>query len=225
MELKVTCSFCSKKSNAENLPTCARCRDCQVAHFCATHKADCQGFKYPPLTDLFNIENRPGTKYAVNPVFAAGSEDSIGCWVSIGDKISCTPDSILSQTAAFPDRADIIAEPKTTGILERQKGDMKSILTLHILVQNCRRDRATVVIYSHASTLMMKDSIRGLSLRMWKGLGIGSKMAHLNQYLGNDTFPRLTTPFTKVPLDKVQDPTKGVVVLGYGDFAILELQF
>jgi len=95
-QAKVICSYCSKESDAGKLAACSRCRsvrycdaNCQKLHFQASHRADCENFKDPPITDLFNIRNRPGTTFPVNPVFAKGSRDGVGCWVSVGDNIAC----------------------------------------------------------------------------------------------------------------------------------------
>jgi len=260
-QVKVKCSFCDKESDTGKLAACSRCRsvrycdaNCQVAHFRASHKADCENFKDPPITDLFNVRNRPGTNYAVNPVFAKGSGDGVGCWVSVEDKISCQLESILSPTIAFPYRQDLVDDPKTKEMLARQKGEMKNLLTLRVLVQNRRKDRATVVIFSFASSIMATETSQvGKALKIWKGFEglvmdyelpgstkllstypfadpwsvLRCSVMSVNgvQYPGNTTFPRTSSAPSTSPLDKIRDPAKGVVALGYGDYAVLEMQF
>ncbi|KDQ14381.1 hypothetical protein BOTBODRAFT_174861 [Botryobasidium botryosum FD-172 SS1] len=264
-QVKVRCSFCDKESETGKLAACARCRsvrycdaNCQVAHFRASHKADCENFKDPPSTDLFNTRNRPGTNYAINPIFARGSSDGVGCWVSVDSKIDLRLDTILSSTTAFPLRQELIADPKTAGILAKQKGEMKNILTLRVLVQNRRKDRAAATIFSFTSGIMAKeDSHIGKALKKWKALGGGGLIVDFDepatglpkimcahpfvdpwgvfrcsvlsvngvQYPDNTKFPRTSTPPSTAPLNKIRDPAKAVVTLGYGDYAVLEMQF
>jgi len=45
------------------------------------------------------------------------------------------------------------------------------------------------------------------------------------QYSGNNTVPRPSIPPSTSPLDKIKDPANGIVALGYGDYAVFELQF
>ncbi|KDQ14370.1 hypothetical protein BOTBODRAFT_55515 [Botryobasidium botryosum FD-172 SS1] len=181
-----TCSFCGKENNTGlKLATCARCRsvrycnvNCQRAHYRACHKADCESFKDPPIGDLFDTRNRPGTKYPINPVFAKNSDDGLGCWVSVGENPLCHLQTILCPTTAFPYRQEIATLPETKAILEKQEGTTKNILTLRVLVQNRRKDRAGVMILSTGSYIMSAGSedvdrtmVQCKALKYWKQLG------------------------------------------------------
>ncbi|KDQ14377.1 hypothetical protein BOTBODRAFT_187989 [Botryobasidium botryosum FD-172 SS1] len=258
---KVTCSYCNKESEAGKLATCSRCRSvrycnasCQRLHFRASHRADCENFKDPPITDLFNVRNRPGTSFPVNPVFAEGSRDGVGCWVSIGDNIACMLQTILCPTMALPSMEDRYTDEQSKAVLEKQEGHERNIITLRILVQNRRKDRQSVVIYPALAMIAAAGSTRtGRALKFWQDFGDDVEVRPISptltfcststfkdpwgirrasvlsvngvQYPGNDKLPRSSTLPSAAPLNKIKDPPNGVVALGYGDYAVFELQF
>ena len=62
---------------------------CQLADFKPRHKHDCANFVHPPITSAFLTKPVAYERYPMQPVFAAGHEESVGCWISVEGRIDC----------------------------------------------------------------------------------------------------------------------------------------
>jgi len=163
-------------------------------------------------------------------------------------------------TPAVPDTRYMLGDPKNSSLFVETKGDLRNLLTLHVLVQNRRKDRAQVLIFSYLSMAIgngtdalrlfpgwqAPDDERVLEVHVGTQTETGKKLimpflrpfadpwgetrasvisVNGSDYHGNLTIPRgATTPLTH-PHNKIKSPEMGLVALGYGDYAVLELQY
>ncbi|KDQ14376.1 hypothetical protein BOTBODRAFT_55521 [Botryobasidium botryosum FD-172 SS1] len=174
-QVKLSCTYCGKVSESGKLATCSRCRSvrycdatCQLKHFRASHKLDCKNFKDPPITEFFNVRNRPGTNYPMAPVFAKASLDGVGCWVSVMSSLNCALQSTLDLTSAYDSKDIAVPGPATSKLLAENKGLQNNLLTLHILVQNRRKD--PIMIFAGRIMLIGTD-YGGKRFREWESPG------------------------------------------------------
>ncbi|RDX57343.1 hypothetical protein OH76DRAFT_1476752 [Lentinus brumalis] len=133
------CTSCGKVDR-KNLRTCSICRaarycnkECQTADYKGYHKRECADFIHPPFTTAFLTEPTGPIMYAPETVFARGTQDGIGCWVSVKGATSTVLSSLVQELPLPPPE-------------EAHRVYAHCILTLKVLVQNRRKDRQNILV-------------------------------------------------------------------------------
>ncbi|KAI0749330.1 hypothetical protein C8Q80DRAFT_1352876 [Daedaleopsis nitida] len=152
------CSFCSKLAN-EPLPACSLCKSarycnetCQRADFTARHRRQCIKCTYPPHIPTFVTVPIGDKQYPERPIFAQGSRDGVGFWVSVEGRIDCRLTSLVEpMTTSRDDDVDMgdrNAQVNRDLALAAKHGVFDpTLLTLSVAVQNRRKDKKNVLIF------------------------------------------------------------------------------
>ncbi|RPD60038.1 hypothetical protein L226DRAFT_613017 [Lentinus tigrinus ALCF2SS1-7] len=249
------CSYCGKQGG-DSVKNCSRCKaarycdqTCQLADFKARHKRECGHFTHPPTTSVFLTEPAANERYAKDPVFASGHEDSVGCWVSIGGQIDCNLDSLAGAitdpaSSEFRDRQERIATGPNHGrdMIRRHKAAARSLLSLRVLVQNRRKDKEPILVFGSRMQVVSYGQMtgamaRGVSLNDNSTTFVHDRTMHMAVGVAKDPWdkvPRLQVTYVngqEVPSNKASIPTsikdapEGIVALKMGEYAIFRVQF
>ncbi|KAJ7213843.1 hypothetical protein GGX14DRAFT_444242 [Mycena pura] len=157
---KTLCGRCGEHKNAgTRLQTCSRCRctpQCQKEDWKAGHKTDCGSFKHPPLCKGFDPSDRPDVPWPVDPIFAQGTKDGLGVWLTPSGDLS----SLLQQAFEPADGGHKGRDPMGPPSFQRwaKTGDHGipgpetkkylgcTLLGLRVVVQNRRKDEKVVMV-------------------------------------------------------------------------------
>ncbi|OSD06538.1 hypothetical protein PYCCODRAFT_1383571 [Trametes coccinea BRFM310] len=249
---KSMCSYCGKDGGG-SLKGCSRCKaarycnqECQLAHFKARHKRECANFAQPPTTSAFITKALPGEQYPQCPVFAQAHEDGVGCWVSVAGRIDCDLQPLTASIDPLKQRTRQEKLMKDGDVASRNtirthKAAARSLLGLHVLVQNRRRDKEPVLLYASRAQAVSQPSLTGAVLR---GTAQGDNLVKFTKdkisraAIGVaddpwDQAPRLEIKSINgveikkgAPLpSQIQDDKTGTLLLNTGDYAIMHMQF
>ncbi|PIL35613.1 hypothetical protein GSI_02341 [Ganoderma sinense ZZ0214-1] len=245
-----TCTYCKQESQV-NLQSCPRCKaarycneECQRTDYKDNHRRECTEFVHPPRTRAFRTHLIGDETWPHSPIFAHAHEDGIGCWISTGNKVDCEMGQLSRRL--IPDIKQ--SDPRYAARVERMLNEPKKLIpaakqnltTLHVLVQNRRKDNVPVLLFGGLAQVVTKasgtkDALRGrmpdddittFTRNGKKHVAIGVArdpwdnelrvhVAHVN----GDAVD--LPPYPSV----VEDASQAIVALSRGDYAVMSLQF
>ncbi|KAK7033356.1 ubiquitin carboxyl-terminal hydrolase 18-like protein [Favolaschia claudopus] len=238
-EAKLCCDRCKKQENSSTaLQACGRCRsvrycsrECQVAHYKATHKTDCANFSRPPLCRAFNTTVcLTGCSYPETGVFGLGTKDGMGAWVSVTEIIDC-------RLATLPGGGKNEHDPNVVfAMTPGLPGFNGKFLTLKILVQNRSKTAKPMVVIG--SGIVAVASKQGTPI-IQEGKEPGETSQILNHYpdlgpvLALAKVGAVLTYFNGKALASkqpkscpaIKDATACAVLLNVGEYAQFEVEF
>ncbi|RDX57337.1 hypothetical protein OH76DRAFT_1451320 [Lentinus brumalis] len=240
-------TYCGKEGGT-SVKICSRCKAakycdqaCQLADFKPRHKRECANFMNPPETSAFLAKPVTNQPYAMQPVFASGHVDSVGCWVSVEGQTDC---DAFGENSKNKDRKERIAggADKGRGTIRRYKAAVRSHLGLRVLVQNRRKDNQPILVFGSRMQVVSHGSMtvamsRGSTISDNGGAFVGDSATRLAAGVAKDPWdkvPRLeiinvngqdVSP-DKTPLpSNIKDATDGIVAFKTGEYAIFNAQF
>ncbi|RDB17169.1 hypothetical protein Hypma_001808 [Hypsizygus marmoreus] len=243
-EAKITCDACGQENDDKKpLQTCIRCRtvrycnrECQIAHFNATHKADCKAFKHPPRCRAFDVTAfYPGCTHPDCPVFAHTHSAGIGCWVTSSGTIDCGLKGVAGDYVELDNRprgAPIaFSAEKMLRNFMREDG---YYLALHVIVQNRMGHKNAAPMVVVGSSILAIGSAEGTPVLL-EGKLDGEQNVMLEELDGSSVvalapvFVTLSYFNGKYIMNNdhpaVVDKVTSSVALKMGDFAIFEVQY
>ncbi|RDX57373.1 hypothetical protein OH76DRAFT_1395171 [Lentinus brumalis] len=245
------CSYCGAVDTG-SLRACSLCRsvrycnrDCQTADYKSRHKEECSEFVHPPFTTAFLTEPVGDAKYARDPVFAKGSLNGVGCWVSVKggsyarlqNLHNGLPPKSLEENMEREKMAALYPE-----VAGQHRIYTSCLLTLNILVQNRRKDKAPAMVFgalahilsfAHSFEDCMKGEIPGVDKINSIVDERGEKHAILT--VVDDVWdkkPRLFISHidginvsNQPNRPEIIDAARGIVKLDPGQFVVMQLQY
>ncbi|KAI0714257.1 hypothetical protein C8T65DRAFT_806235 [Cerioporus squamosus] len=247
------CTYCGKEGGAA-AKSCSRCKaakycdqTCQLADFKSRHKRECANFINPPETSAFLARPVTNQPYAMQPVFASGHEDSVGCWVSVDGRTDCDLETLTSAFGESPknkDRKERIARGPDNGrgTIRKHKASARSLLGLRVLVQNRRKDNQPILVFGSRMQVVSYGSMtaamaRGSTISENGGAFVSDRTTRLAAGVAKDPWDKVlrieiinvngqevTPDKTRLP-SSIKDASDGIVVLKMGEYAVFNAQF
>ncbi|KAI0833436.1 hypothetical protein BC628DRAFT_1308562 [Trametes gibbosa] len=250
---KATCTYCGKDGGAASLKSCSRCKaarycdqTCQLADFKSRHKRECANFLHPPTTSAFLTKPIANERYSHQPVFAHWHEDGVGCWVGVAGRIDCDLQHLSeamdsAEHQARQDRMMGQGAAAARQILRTHKAAARSLLVLHVLVQNRRKEKDPILLFASRAQVVSQPS---LTATVERGTAEGDSLIKFTKdRLTRAAMSVATDPWDKAPRLKtshingvefkketptpanIKDVKAGTIVLHTGEYAVLHLQF